>query len=109
MLSPLRYPRIRYAPCKHLSGGSLRTQDEVLTVFRDGPYEDSVYFLATHKYSAFHTCNTWGAEVLRAAGFHVHTAAVIFAGQLWIQARRLKRLQERSDGAGASLLSSEPD
>ena len=88
---------------------SLRTQDEVLTVFRDGPYEGSVYFLATQKYSALHTCNTWGAEALRAAGFHVHTAGVIFAGQLWTQARRLKRLQERSDGPGASLLSNPSD
>jgi hypothetical protein len=88
---------------------SLRTEDEVLKVFRDGPYENSVYFLATHKYSAFHTCNTWGAEALRAAGFHVHTAGVIFAGQLWTQARRLSRLQDRSDGPGASLLSGTSD
>jgi hypothetical protein len=72
---------------------SLRTQDDVLKVYHEGPYDDSVYFLATRKYSAFHTCNTWGAEALRAAGFHVHTAGVIFAGQLWVQARRLKRLQ----------------
>ena len=71
-------------------------------VFRDGPYEESVYFLATQKYSAFHTCNTWGAEALRAAGFHVHTAGVIFAGQLWIQARRLKR--DETNAPGASLL-----
>ena len=84
---------------------SLRTQDQLLKVFRGGPYEDSVYFLATQKYSAFHTCNTWGAEALRAAGFHVHTAGVIFAGQLWSQARRLKRLEKPSDGPEASLLS----
>jgi hypothetical protein len=88
---------------------TLRTQDEVLKVFRGGPYEGSAYFLATQKYSAFHTCNTWGAEALRAAGFHVHTAGVIFAGQLWTQARRLKRFQDRSDGPGASLLSSTSD
>jgi hypothetical protein len=76
---------------------SLRTQDDLLKVYRQGPYEGSVYFLAAQKYSAFHTCNTWGAEALRAAGFHVHTVGVIFAGQLWTQARRLER--------GASLLS----
>jgi hypothetical protein len=79
---------------------SLRTQDDVLKVYREGPYAGSLYFLATRKYSAFHTCNTWGAEALRASGFRVHTAGVIFAGQLWTQARRLKRLQ-----SGASLLS----
>ncbi len=88
---------------------SLRTQDEVLKVFRAGPYEDSVYFLAKQKYSAIHTCNTWGAQALRAAGFHVHTAGVIFAGQLWAQARRLKRLQERTDRPEASLLSGTSD
>jgi hypothetical protein len=82
---------------------SLRTQDDVLKIYRGGPYEGSVYFLATQKYSAIHTCNTWGAEALRAAGFHVHSAGVIFAGQLWSQTRRLKRLQDRSPGA--SLLS----
>jgi hypothetical protein len=83
---------------------SLRTQDDVLTVYREGPYEGSVYFLAAPKYSALHTCNTWGAEALRAAGFHVHTAGVIFAGQLWGQARRLKRLQSQASSPGASLL-----
>jgi hypothetical protein len=88
---------------------SLRTQDDVLKVYRDGPYEGSVYFLGKPKYSAFHTCNTWGAEALRAAGFHVHTAGVIFAGQLWLQARRLKRLQDRAAGPGASLLSGTSD
>jgi hypothetical protein len=88
---------------------SLRTQDDVLKVFRAGPYEDSVYFLATRKYSAFHTCNTWAAEALRAAGFRVHTTGIIFAGQLWVQARRLKRLQDRSGEPGASLLSGASD
>lgn len=83
---------------------SLRTQDDVLRVYRDGPYEGSAYFLGKPKYSALHTCNTWGAEALRAAGFHVHTGGVVFAGQLWVQARRLKRLQDRAAGPGASLL-----
>jgi hypothetical protein len=88
---------------------SLRTQDDVLKVFQDGPYEGSVYFLAAQKYSAFHTCNTWGAEALRAAGFHVHTAGVLFAGQLWSQARRLKRRQDQAGAPGASLLSGTPN
>ena len=83
---------------------SLRTQDDVLNVYRNGPYAGSVYFLGKPKYSALHTCNTWGAQALRAAGFHVHTVGVIFAGQLWVQARRLKRLQDRAAAPGASLL-----
>lgn len=73
--------------------GSLRTQDQVLKLYSPGPYEGSVYFLGTAKYSAFHTCNTWGAEVLRAAGFRVHTGGVVFADQLWEQVRRLKQTQ----------------
>jgi Protein of unknown function (DUF2459) len=83
---------------------SLRTRDDALEVYRAGPYEGSAYFLAARKYSALHTCNTWGAEALRAAGFRVHTAGVIFAWQLWGQARRLKRLQDRAADPGASLL-----
>jgi Protein of unknown function (DUF2459) len=75
---------------------SLRTRDNLLEVYRDGPYEGSVYFLGKPKYSALHTCNTWGAEALRAAGFRVHIAGVVFARQLWSQARRLKRLQTQA-------------
>jgi hypothetical protein len=87
---------------------SLRTRDEELQVYQQGPYDGSVYFLAVPKYSAFRTCNTWGAEALRAAGFRVHAKGVIFAWQLWMQARRLKRTQQRhgqdtSPAAGASL------
>lgn len=75
---------------------SLLTQHGAIQVYRPGPYEGSVYFLAAPKYSALHTCNTWAAQALRAAGFRVHSAGVIFAGQLWMQARRLKRAQERA-------------
>jgi hypothetical protein len=54
-----------------------------------GPYDDSLYFAATARYSAVHTCNTWVAEVLRAAGLAVRSRFVLFAGQLWPQVRRL--------------------
>jgi len=70
---------------------SFATVDGVAGVYRSGPYEGSLYFLATHKYSALHTCNTWAAEALHAAHLHVHRAAVVFAGQLWRQVRRLQR------------------
>ena len=84
---------------------SLRTQDDLLKVYREGPYQGSVYYLAAPKYSAFHTCNTWGAQALRAAGFRVRTAGVVFAWQLWAEARHLKHLQDRMAASGASLLS----
>jgi Protein of unknown function (DUF2459) len=74
---------------------SLRSHDGAVDVYREGPYDGSAYFLGSSKYSAFHTCNTWGAQALKAAGFHVRTAGVLFAHQLWSQARRLKREQDR--------------
>jgi hypothetical protein len=68
---------------------SLDTPDETLSIYKNGPYEDSFYYLATLKYSAFHTCNTWAAQALRAAGLPVRVKGVIFAGQLWSQVKRL--------------------
>jgi hypothetical protein len=69
-----------------------------------GPYEGSLYFISKDEYSALHTCNTWAAEVLKAGGLHVHSVGVVFAGQLWAQARRLQR-EERARARRASLLS----
>ena len=56
-----------------------------------GPYGGSLYFDATPKYSALHTCNTWAAQALKAAGLPIHSGGVVFAGQLWSQVRRLSR------------------
>jgi hypothetical protein len=82
---------------------SLRTEGDVLQVYQQGRYEGSVYYLAAPKYSAFHTCNTWGAEALRAAGFHVHSRGVIFAWQLWAQTKRLKHRQAATPRASLLL------
>jgi hypothetical protein len=54
-----------------------------------GPYPGSAYFGARAEYSAFHTCNTWVAEVLLNAGLPVTSRGVLFAGQIWRQVRRL--------------------
>ncbi len=59
----------------------------------EGPYDQSAYYSATARYSALHTCNTWAAEALQAAGLAVHTHFVVFAGQTWNRARRA---QERA-------------
>jgi hypothetical protein len=64
--------------------------DRIPSVER-GPYEGSLFFSATPTYSAFHTCNTWAAEALKSATLPVHSAGVVFAGQLWGQVRRLER------------------
>lgn len=54
-----------------------------------GPYAGSLYFTAGARYSALHTCNTWAAEALKSAALPVHSGGVVFAGQLWVQVRRL--------------------
>ncbi len=54
-----------------------------------GPYAGSAYFAATPRYSAVYTCNTWVADALHAAGLPVRSAGVVFAYQLWSQARDL--------------------
>jgi hypothetical protein len=54
-----------------------------------GPYDGSAYLRASEGYSAIHTCNTWAAEVLKAAALPVHSRGVVFAWQLWGQIRRL--------------------
>jgi hypothetical protein len=54
-----------------------------------GPYEGSLYYGAVPRYSALHTCNTWAAKALASAGLPVRTRLVLFAGQLWNQARKI--------------------
>ena len=47
-----------------------------------GPYPQSVFYASTGTYNLGHTCNTWTAEALRAAGLPVNAAGVVFAGQV---------------------------
>jgi hypothetical protein len=70
--------------------------------YAPGPYDDSLYFAATERYSAAHTCNSWAAEVLRAAGLPV-SSRLVFAGQLWRQIRRLEGVPARGTPLGSSL------
>lgn len=55
----------------------------------DGPYPGSAFFASDATYDAFHTCNSWTAKSLRAAGYPVSTTLVIFAPQVMAEARRL--------------------
>jgi uncharacterized protein (TIGR02117 family) len=52
-----------------------------------GPYPQSVFYTSTGTYNLGHTCNTWTAEALRAAGLPVTAAGVVFAGQVLDQLR----------------------
>jgi hypothetical protein len=67
-----------------------------------GPYQGSLYFSATMRYSAAHTCNTWAAEALHAASLPVRSRGVVFAGQLWSQAQRLAGAAARVPTTGAT-------
>jgi hypothetical protein len=65
------------------------------TRVQSGPYGGSEYLAAQPRYSGLHTCNSWAAEVLRAADLPVHVRGVIFAWQLWRQLPRLQRAQRQ--------------
>jgi uncharacterized protein (TIGR02117 family) len=47
-----------------------------------GPYPQSAFYASTGSYNLGHTCNTWTAEALRAAGLPVNPAGVVFSGQV---------------------------
>ena len=64
--------------------------DDVVS-YGAGPYEGSLYLAARPRYSALHTCNTWAAETLQAAGLPVRSRGVVFAGQLWRRVSKLPR------------------
>ena len=68
--------------------------------YAKGPYEGSLFSAASARYSAFHTCNTWAAEALRAGAVPVRSRGVIFASQLWSQ---VGKLAHASTGAPASI------
>jgi uncharacterized protein (TIGR02117 family) len=47
-----------------------------------GPFPHSVFYPSTGTYNLGHTCNTWTAEALRAAGLPVRADGVVFARQV---------------------------
>lgn len=73
---------------------TLATSDNAAHALATGPYDGSFYYASTSRYSGLHTCNTWTAEGLRAAGLPVHSFAVEFSGQVWRQARKIHRQQK---------------
>jgi hypothetical protein len=70
------------------NGGGLAA-DSTIAPYAQGPYDGSLYFSAIPRYSALHTCNTWAAEALKAGGLRVRSRAVVFAGQVWSQTKKL--------------------
>jgi hypothetical protein len=47
-----------------------------------GPYPGSVFYASTGTFDLTHTCNTWTAEALGAAGLPVGSTGVVYSGQL---------------------------
>src|SRR5579863_8601254 len=70
---------------------SLAANEGTIAPLRAGPYDGSLYYASSERYSAVHTCNTWAAQGLQAAQLPVHSGGVAFAGQLWRQAQRLSQ------------------
>jgi uncharacterized protein (TIGR02117 family) len=73
---------------------TLASKDGVASSLAPGPYSDSFYYESVQRYSGLHTCNTWTAEALRAAGLPVRTSGVEFSGQVWRQVQRIKREED---------------
>jgi len=71
---------------------SLSKQYQSVDPSEAGPYPGSLYFRANSGYSGFHTCNTWAAEVLKAAGMPIRSTGTIFAWQLWTQVSKIDRV-----------------
>ena len=51
-----------------------------------GNFPGSIFYAARTEYTLAHTCNTWVAEALRAAGLPVAPAGVIFSSQVMARA-----------------------
>lgn len=60
-----------------------------LVVLGPGLYGESRFYQAEGRYSLFYTCNTWVAEALAASGCPVSPTAVITAGSVMSQLRRV--------------------
>jgi uncharacterized protein (TIGR02117 family) len=82
---------------------TLATHDGIATALAPGPYDESLYYESTLRYSGLHTCNTWTAEGLRSAGLPVRSFGVEFSWQVWPQVRRLtaQRLKDAAMAGSA--------
>jgi uncharacterized protein (TIGR02117 family) len=75
-------------------GDTLATRSEPFNALAPGPYDGSLYYASTLRYSGLHTCNTWSIEALAAAGLPVRRFGVEFSGQVWRQVRKVAVAQQ---------------
>jgi hypothetical protein len=88
---------------------SLLKRNDAAQPYATGPYQGSLYYAASVRYSALHTCNTWSAEALKYSGLPVRTTGVVFAGQFWAQARRLPHAPARAPAPDQSQAPDAPE
>jgi uncharacterized protein (TIGR02117 family) len=86
-----------------LTGYFARDETGGLRPIGDGPYPGSEFFQSPATYDVFHTCNTFAAEALAAAGLPITSTGVIFAGQVMGPAQRLARRQQERERRAAPL------
>lgn len=79
---------------------ALRRRAGKPTVLGPGPWPDSEFYASGERYDAFHTCNTWTADALHAAGLPVSVGAVIFSFQLRDRLRHLRACRRRPAARG---------
>lgn len=53
-----------------------------------GWYKGTLFYAARSEYALLHTCNTWTAEALAAAGLPIGSDGVVFSGQVVARAER---------------------
>jgi len=70
-----------------------------------GHFPGSLFYAARSEYGLFHTCNTWVAEALAAAGLPVDADALTFSSQTMARAAKVAAAQcQAAGGAGAGQL-----
>jgi hypothetical protein len=85
---PSRYRGVARNAFRNSFGNTLAKDAEgVSQRVGTGPYPGSVFYASTGTFDLAHTCNTWTAEALQAAGLPVSSAGIVYAGQLLDQLR----------------------
>jgi hypothetical protein len=69
------------------------TENDVARELGTDPDSGTLYYASVTRYSGLHTCNTWAAQALRAAGLPVHTWGVEFSSQVWSQVKKISQTQ----------------
>jgi hypothetical protein len=87
--------------------GSLTLREGTPVPVKPDPHGSSSfggYYESELHYSALHTCNSWAAQALQAAGLPVSSSGVEFAGQLWRQIQQLKGESSRAAAPSGFLV-----